>query len=68
MSDKMDTEARKMYDDAIEVIIIHGVFPYSWTAKPSLILKKKPPNPKNPNQSTPRAGFDYVSFKKSSGE
>lgn len=23
MSDKMDTEARKMYDDAIEVIIIH---------------------------------------------
>lgn len=29
MSDKMDTEARKMYDDAIEVIIIHCVFLYS---------------------------------------
>lgn len=31
MSDKMDTEARKMYDDAIEVIIIHWVFQYSGT-------------------------------------
>lgn len=29
MSDKRDTEARKMYDDAIEVITIHSLFLYN---------------------------------------
>lgn len=44
MSDKTDTEARKMYDDAIEVIIIHWVFLYSRTYKAYLIIEKEKNN------------------------
>lgn len=54
MSDKMDTEARKMYDDAIEVIIIHWVFQYSGTIfndfKEIKFNLKKKPRQKNHHQ------------------
>lgn len=72
MSDKMDTEARKMYDDAIEVIIIHWVLQHSGTIfndfkEIKLNIKKK----KNLGRKTTTnhgTCFDYVSFKKSSDE
>lgn len=56
MSDKMDTEARKMYDDAIEVIIIHWVLQHSGTIFNDFkeiklnIKKKKEPRQKNHHQ------------------
>lgn len=70
MSDKTDTEARKMYDEAIEVIIIHWVFQYSGTIFndfKKIKLKKK--NKLGRKTTTNhRTCFDYVSFKKSSDE
>lgn len=53
MSDKTDTEARKMYDDAIEVIIIHWVFQYSGTIFndfKKIKLKKKKTRQENHHQ------------------
>lgn len=54
MSDKTDTEARKMYDDAIEVIIIHWVFQYSGTIfndfKKIKLKKKKKTRQENHHQ------------------
>lgn len=69
MSDKMDTEARKMYDDAIEVIIIHWVFQCSGTIFndfKKIKLKKQNKNKKTPQNlgrktsTNHRICFDYV--------